>query len=127
MRRIFVLDDNQDIRDLALLALRVQGFEAQGFALGQDLLTRVRAGEIPDAIFVDLGLPGMGGRELIEAVRSEPGTQNVRYVIASGHENLASVARDCGAQGFLRKPFGIDELGAALNELDRPTASLDAK
>jgi two-component system, OmpR family, alkaline phosphatase synthesis response regulator PhoP len=71
----------------------------------------------PDAVVVDLMLPGVLGLDVIRAVRGDRGSEAMRIVALSAWSHLDREAVDAGADRFLSKPFDPDELRAVLAEL----------
>lgn len=108
MIRICLVDDDALLRDALSLSLRDQNCEvsALGGAIGAlDAISRDRF----DVIVTDLKMPGMGGAELISAIRVR--SPETPIVAMSGEGDNAAT---CGAELFLRKPFKIKQLIAAI-------------
>ena len=116
MSRILVIDD--DARDRALLAavLEERGYEvilADNGGTGLMLCHR----RSPDAIVLDLDMPGIDGRSLLRQLRTlHP---SLPVVVFSGHspEKVEEEMLNMGATAFLRKAFSLDQLGLALQEV----------
>jgi DNA-binding response OmpR family regulator len=107
MARIMVVDDDDTRRETVCASLRLAGFEARG--VGSDQAVEVASrGHFPLAL-VDLMLHGTNGFELARGLRDATAT---RVVLTSEyHFNEAQLARiDCGAIGFVPRPYVIDEL-----------------
>src|ERR1700730_8828373 len=110
--RVLVVDDETQIRRTVGINLRARGFDvdlAETGEEGLDLAARHR----PDVVVVDLGLPGIGGVEVIEGIR---GWSRVPIVVLSVRDAEADkvAALDAGADDYVTKPFGMDELLARL-------------
>jgi two-component system KDP operon response regulator KdpE len=112
MPRILVVDDEPQLRRALDINLRIRGYDVEQAASGEEAL-RVLAHFHPDAVVLDLGLPGMDGLEVIRGVR---GWSNVPIVILSVRNAEADkvAALDAGADDYVTKPFGMDELLARL-------------
>jgi len=107
---IAVIDDSADIRLLCKQALKMEGREAAVFENGLEALGYLRAAKhSPSLIFADLSMPQMSGSELITEIRKDPGLKNMRIIITSGWRDLAKRAAELGADGYLAKPFGLDQ------------------
>jgi two-component system KDP operon response regulator KdpE len=110
--RILVVDDEAPILRALTANLRARGYESDAVVNGEDAL-RVAASRHPDAVVLDLGLPGMSGLEVIQGLR---GWTRVPIIILSarGGERDKVAALDAGADDYVTKPFGMDELFARL-------------
>jgi len=110
--RILVVDDEPPIRKLLRMGLTAQGYqvlEAPNGKAALDLLD-----QSPDLIILDLGLPDMQGIELLKTIRSR--NDGVPIVILSSRDDEAGKvqALDGGADDYVTKPFGMDELLARM-------------
>jgi CheY-like chemotaxis protein len=119
MTRVLVIDDNDDFRKLALLWFQIHGIDAEGAANGERGLALQRA-RPADVIVTDIYMPEKDGIETIHELRREfPGVQ---IIAMTGRESLTDydafdVARELGAVRTFKKPFKLDDLVAAVNEL----------
>jgi DNA-binding response OmpR family regulator len=119
MTRVLVIDDNDDFRKLALLWFQIHSIEAEGAANGTKGLELQRA-RPADVIITDIFMPEKDGIETIHELRREfPGVQ---IIAMTGRESLTDfdafeVARELGAVKTFKKPFKLDDLVAAVNEL----------
>jgi two-component system, OmpR family, KDP operon response regulator KdpE len=112
MTRVLVVDDEQQIRRALLLNLRARGYEVIEAATGESGV-QLAASEHPDLVLLDLGLPGMSGLDVIIALRGW--TQVPIIVLTVREDERAKVtALDSGADDYITKPFGMDELLARL-------------
>jgi two-component system KDP operon response regulator KdpE len=111
-QRILVVDDEAPIRRALDANLRARGYAVDLAATGEQALD-LAARHHPDAVILDLGLPGMDG---IDVVRGLRGWSSVPIVILSarGTEPDKVQALDAGADDYVAKPFGMDELLARL-------------
>lgn len=108
---IYVVEDDQAIRELELYALRQAGFEAQGFERGEPFL-KAMGEKQPRLVLLDLMLPGMDGLELLSRLRSSDLTRRVPVILvtAKGEEMDKVKGLDSGADDYVAKPFGVMEL-----------------
>jgi two-component system, OmpR family, KDP operon response regulator KdpE len=120
MARILVVDDEPPILRALAVNLRAREYEVDVAATGEEALT-LAARHHPDAVILDLGLPGMAGIEVIEGLR---GWSRVPIVILSARDAEADkvAALDAGADDYVTKPFGMDELLARLRAALRRAA-----
>jgi response regulator RpfG family c-di-GMP phosphodiesterase len=117
-RRVLVIDD-----DRLLCELIQTTFELEGFAVDSayDVIEaeRVLVETRPDAILLDIGLPGIDGIFYLERLRETPQTSKIPIVAISGSDEAGRAARAAGAEAFLRKPFSPLELLALVAPLIR--------
>ena len=106
--RILVVDDEAAIRRFLKTGLGAQGYETRDAETGAQAIQAVTA-ERPDLVILDLGLPDMDGSEVLQHIRR---TSLVPVVILSvrGDEKGKVRALDLGADDYVTKPFGMDEL-----------------
>ncbi len=110
--RILVVDDEPQITRVLRRGLSSQGFEVQVGEDGEEALAVFHQWK-PDLVITDLSMPGMGGLELCRRIRK---TSNVPIIVLSvkGEERAKVEALDTGADDYITKPFGIDELFARI-------------
>ncbi|GMP09378.1 MULTISPECIES: response regulator [Bradyrhizobium] len=110
--KVLVIDDEPPIRKLLRMGLTTQGYEVLEASNGRTALERLV--EEPALIILDLGLPDVQGHELLRTIRAR--NEGVPIVVLSsrGDEAGKVQALDLGADDYLTKPFGMDELLARL-------------
>ncbi|MGH9228381.1 MAG: response regulator [Acidimicrobiales bacterium] len=110
--RVLVVDDEPPMLRALGTNLRARGYQVDLAPTGEEAL-RLAARHRPDAVILDLGLPGISGIEVIEGLR---GWTAVPIIILSarGAEADKVAALDAGADDYVTKPFGMDELLARL-------------
>ncbi len=122
--RILVVDDEPQITRVLRRGLSAKGFEVQVAADGEESLSVIDHWK-PDLVITDLSMPGMGGLELTRRIRK---SSKVPILVLSvkGEERIKVEALDTGADDYITKPFGIDELlariRAALRRASTPPA-----
>jgi len=110
--RVLVIDDEPPIRKLLRMGLGTQGYRVIEAADGQSALDHMR--EKPDLVILDLGLPDMQGLELMRTMRTRDERVPI-VVLSSRADEVAKVqALDLGADDYVTKPFGMDELLARI-------------
>jgi two-component system KDP operon response regulator KdpE len=120
MSRVLVVDDEPQIRRALGVNLRARGYEVDLAETGEQAL-ELAARHHPDVVVLDLGLPGIGGVEVIEGLR---GWTQVPVIVLSVRETERDkvAALDAGADDYVTKPFGMDELLARLRAALRRAA-----
>ncbi len=111
--RILVIDDEPPIRKLLRMGLTSQGYhihEAPDGRTALDLLGREKV----DLVILDLGLPDMKGHELLRVIRERDETVPIVVLSSRGDETGKVEAFDLGADDYVTKPFGMNELLARL-------------
>jgi len=115
-KTVLVVDDEPDIRVLAKITLQSAGFDVMEAESGEDALAAVERTN-PDAVLLDIRMPGMNGWEVLEQLKSTDRYGEVPVVVFSAHEMTTAPerAREQGSAGFLAKPFLPEELVEAVN------------
>jgi two-component system KDP operon response regulator KdpE len=110
--KILVVDDEPPIRKLLRMGLSTQGYQILEAANGKTALESLA--QAPDLIILDLGLPDIQGLELLRTLRAR--NERVPIVVLSSRDDEAGkvAALDLGADDYVTKPFGMDELLARM-------------
>ena len=118
--RVLVVEDDEHIRDLVALHLRLEGFEAVPAGDGTEGLKLARS-EPFDLMILDVMLPGLDGITMTRAIRREPQLREVPILMltARREESDKVDGLESGADGYLTKPFGIREFMARVRALLR--------
>jgi two-component system KDP operon response regulator KdpE len=106
--RILVVDDEPPIRRLLRTGLGTQGYEVIDAANGADALIAVKSN--PDLVILDLGLPDMQGLDVLRMMREGGSTVPVLVLSSRDDEGGKVKAFDLGADDYVTKPFGMNEL-----------------
>jgi two-component system, OmpR family, KDP operon response regulator KdpE len=122
--RVLVVDDEPQIRRALAINLRARGYEVDLASTGEEALEQA-AQRHPDVVILDLGLPGVDGIQVIRGLR---GWSPVPIIVLSVREQEADkvAALDAGADDYVTKPFGINELLARLRAAVRRATPTDA-
>lgn len=117
---IYVVEDDDNIRELVCYTLNNSGLLAEGFARPSDFWAAVEA-RLPRLVLLDIMLPEQDGMEILRRLRSENVTRRVPVMMltAKDTEYDKVLALDNGADDYLSKPFGIMELLARVRALLR--------
>jgi two-component system KDP operon response regulator KdpE len=117
MTRILVVDDEPQLVRAVRINLRARGYEVDTAPDGGSAL-RLATHRPPDLVVLDLGLPDVEGVEVIRGLR---GWSSVPIIVLSGRIDSADkvAALDAGADDYMTKPFGIDELLARIRAVTR--------
>lgn len=106
-KKILVIDDEADIREIVRLLLKDEGYEVIEAANGQEGILKAQ-NEKPDLIVLDIMMPGINGFEVAKHLKDDPNTKNIPIII------LSVLAQDCqyrqGILDYISKPFRQEEL-----------------
>jgi two-component system, OmpR family, KDP operon response regulator KdpE len=121
---ILVVDDEPQIRRVLRSTLSSQGYVITEVRSGEEAVESVRK-ERPDLILLDVNMPGMGGVEAAREIRSMCDTPIIMLTVRSAERDKV-LALDAGADDYVTKPFGIEELLARIRAALRRHAPIDA-
>ena len=110
--KVLVIDDEPPIRKLLRMGLSTQGYEIMEASNGKTAMERLA--DNPDLVILDLGLPDMQGLELLRMIRGRNESVPIVVLSSRGDEAGKVQALDLGADDYLTKPFGMDELLARM-------------
>jgi two-component system, OmpR family, KDP operon response regulator KdpE len=119
---ILCVDDDQQILRALIANLRARGYDVTPASSGEEAL-RLASDHQPDAVILDLGLPGMSGIDVIHGLR---GWTTVPILVLSARDGECDkiAALDAGADDYISKPFGMGELLARLRAALRRSDSV---
>ncbi len=125
MKYILVVEDEKDLRELVCHYLRKEGYRAEGVPDAESGYTKVQE-SLPEAIILDLMLPGMQGTEFCRILKSHERTERVPILIltARAEEFDRLLGFEIGADDYITKPFSPRELIARLRAVLRRAAGI---
>lgn len=111
MQTIYCVEDDENIREMVVYALRSSGFEAEGLESGNDL-SRALAKRPPALVILDIMLPGEDGIAILKGLRADHRTRDIPVIMltAKSAEYDKIKGLDAGADDYMTKPFGVLEL-----------------
>ena len=122
---IYLVEDDDSIRELVIYTLRSTGMEAKGFGL-PSAFWRAMAEETPELVLLDIMLPEEDGLEILKKLRSRQATKTLPVIMltAKGTEYDQVVGLDNGADDYIPKPLGmmalVDRIKAVLRRTEKP-------
>jgi signal transduction histidine kinase len=116
MKKILIIDDEEWLREMMLLALRQRGFEVIEAENGEKGIDVARK-ELPDLILCDVNMDKVDGYLTLSSLRSEPVTASIPFILMTGLADQAGMRHgmELGADDYLPKPFTIEALYAAVD------------
>jgi two-component system response regulator AtoC len=121
MRRVLVVDDEENIRLVLRTLLRKSGYEVEVAESGEAALAALDSFG-PDVILTDVRMPRMGGLDLLAAIKAKQHPATVVVMSAYGNVDLAIEAMKAGAYDYVSKPFKPDEIILALRKAEEREA-----
>lgn len=120
---IFCVEDDKSIRDLVIYTLTAVGYEAEGFATGEEMFKALEKTS-PQLIMLDIMLPDEDGLAILKRLKSDPMTEDIPVIMATakGTEYDKVVGLDLGADDYLAKPFGMMEMISRVKAVLRRSA-----
>lgn len=121
---ILVAEDEPDLRGNLGRLLQLEGFKVSLAASGEEALAMIHAGRpsLPDLVLTDLMMPGMDGRQLLFALRSDPATASLPVLLLTARADFSD-SQDAvlaGADACVTKPYQRDRLLGCIRSLLAP-------
>jgi two-component system response regulator AtoC len=117
VRRVLVVDDEENLRVVLRTLLRRHGYEVETAASGEEALGMVDSFG-PDVVLTDVRMPKMGGLDLLSTLKAKGNEATVIVMSAYGNMDLALDAMKAGAYDYVQKPFKPDEVVLALRKAE---------
>lgn len=120
MLTIYCVEDDENIRELIVYALKNSGFNAIGFENSKDFYTSIHR-DMPDLILLDIMLPGEDGLSILKKLKRQSNTKYIPIIMitAKTSEYDKVIGLDMGADDYITKPFGVMELISRVKALFR--------
>ena len=124
MNRIYIVEDDDNIRELLIYTLQTQGMEAEGFALPSDFWKAMDK-KLPNLLLLDIMLPQEDGLSILKKIRMNSRTKKLPVIMltAKGSEYDTVLGLDSGADDYIPKPFRMMELLSRIRALLRRSQS----
>ncbi|TML63248.1 MAG: response regulator transcription factor [Actinobacteria bacterium] len=121
--KILVVDDERAVRESLRRALELEGYEIELAADGREALERLEAESQPDALILDVLMPGVDGLEVCRRLRRTGSRLPVLMLTARDAVENRVAGLDAGADDYVTKPFALEELLARIRALLRRTTN----
>ena len=126
MTTIYVIEDDQNIREIETFALKNSGYEVIDFERAKDFYKELDK-KIPNLIVLDIMLPDENGLDIVKTLRRRVDTKNIPVMLVSAKTSELDKVKglDIGADDYLCKPFGVMELISRVKALLRRSNTTD--
>ena len=120
MPKVFVVEDDENIREIVIYALNSAGFETAGFETGEEFFASLDAG-LPSLIVLDIMLPHDDGLTILKRLRGAARTKKLPVIMLTAKNSEYDKVKglDLGADDYISKPFGVMELISRINAVLR--------
>ncbi len=127
MERIYVIEDDESIRELLKVALEGFGYQLSAYEAAEPALLDMKEDK-PDLVLFDVMLPGMDGLSAIKLLRQDAQLKNVPVICLTAKDKELDkvMGLDVGADDYITKPFGVLELAARIRSLLRRSSREDS-
>lgn len=128
MALIYIIEDDDSIREIEEFALMNAGHKVLGFACAKDFYRKIEE-IIPDLCLVDIMLPDENGNEIVKKLRGKAETKKLPIIMVTAKTTELDLVKgiEDGADDYIRKPFSVMELISRVKALLRRTLSTDVK
>lgn len=118
MKKILIIEDHSDMRELLTWQVELMGFAAVTAKQGAEGLEKAQS-EKPDMIILDIMMPGMDGWETAREIRRNPTTKDIPILAATAlfRDTDLKTCMESGCNGYIVKPFTFQELQAKIKEM----------
>ncbi len=106
MKKILIIEDEQDILDMATMILEDEGYEVEGISEYPGFENKVNSCGA-DLVLLDLNLRGYHGEDICKYIKKTEGLKHTSVVIMSANRDLEAVKENAGADGYISKPFDL--------------------
>lgn len=123
MAFIYIVEDDQNIREIENIALKNSGYQVEAFESARDFMEALDK-QIPDLLLLDIMLPDADGLQIVEKLRGKTATKELPIIMVTAKTTEIDKVKglDMGADDYLTKPFGIMELISRVKALLRRTS-----
>ncbi|MCR5785422.1 MAG: response regulator transcription factor [Eubacterium sp.] len=122
MALVYIIEDDENIREIEKFALQNAGHDVCGFSCAKDFYKKVKE-EIPDLCLVDIMLPDENGNEIVRKMRSGADTRKIPIIMVTAKTTELDLVKglENGADDYIKKPFSVMELISRVKALLRRT------
>jgi DNA-binding response OmpR family regulator len=118
LAKVLIVDDEKDVRDLLQSFLNATGYQVIMASSGEEAIKLAKS-ESPNAILLDVKMPGIDGVETCRRLRAEEQTRFIPVIIVTAFGTTEKEATDAGADDLINKPFNLTDLAVRVKSLLR--------
>lgn len=128
MALVYIVEDDENIREIEEFALENAGHKTESFPDGAKFFSRLES-VLPDLILLDIMLPDESGNEIVKQLRASEVTENIPVIMVTAKTSEIDLARglENGADDYIKKPFSVVELTSRVKALLRRTTDSELK
>jgi len=116
MQKILIVDDDLDILEAVQLILETSGYKVDKTSQGNEVQNKIETFK-PDLILLDVLLSGYDGRQIAKILKNNVKTKDIPIIVLSAHPSASKSLDPIGVDGFLAKPFDMDDLLGKISSL----------
>ena len=126
MALIYIVEDDENIREIEMFALKNAGYEVQGFDCASAFYTRLKE-KVPAMVLVDIMLPDEDGLTIVKRLRFTAETRKLPIIMVTAKTSEIDKVKglDMGADDYITKPFGVMELISRVKALMRRSQGME--
>ena len=126
MAMIYIVEDDENIREIEMFALKNAGYEVQGFECASDFYARLKE-KVPALVLLDIMLPDEDGLSIVKKLRHAADTRKLPIIMATAKTTELDKVKglDIGADDYITKPFGVMELISRVKALMRRSRGME--
>ena len=126
MALIYIVEDDENIREIEMFALKNAGYEVQGFENAASFYTKIKE-KVPALVLLDIMLPDEDGLSVVKKLRFKAETRKVPVIMVTAKTTELDKVKglDIGADDYITKPFGVMELISRVKALIRRSRGMD--
>ena len=115
-KNVLIVDDQSDILDVLKEALEMEGYNVTTLSYTEDIIHSVNEFR-PDLVMLDFLLAGINGGEHCHFLKTDPSTSHLPVVMMSGYPRVLESLGNYGADAFIAKPFGLEQITSTVKQL----------
>ena len=106
MKRVLIIEDEQDIVDIATIILEDEGYEVSSLSEFGNFKDQVQDSHA-DLVLLDLNLQGYHGSDICKYIKSDERLKDTSVILMSANRDIATIKEEAGADGYITKPFDL--------------------